>query len=184
MSSILVTGGLGVVGGHLVRILRERGHELGGVRLDSGDLAELSVAARQLLDASGFPKAEIVASNDLDEHAIEELKRRGAAISVWGVGTRLATAHDDPALGGVFKLGAVRDGAGVVGAAGDSEPAQALLGKTVGVIGGAMYSQYRAVKTGQCVRLLLAFTLFGLVVILPLQFFQVESRAGRGRFNF
>ena len=92
--------------------LRERGHELAGVRLDSGDLAELSVAARQLLDASGFPKAEIVASNDLDEHAIEELKRRGAAISVWGVGTRLATAHDDPALGGVFKLGALRDEAG------------------------------------------------------------------------
>jgi nicotinate phosphoribosyltransferase len=92
--------------------LRERGHELAGARLDSGDLAELSVAARQLLDASGFPKAEIVASNDLDEHAIEELKRRGAAISVWGVGTRLATAHDDPALGGVFKLGALRDGAG------------------------------------------------------------------------
>ncbi len=89
--------------------LRERGHELAGVRLDSGDLAELSVAARQLLDASGFPKAEIVASNDLDEYSIEELKRRGAAISVWGVGTRLATAHGDPALGGVFKLGALRD---------------------------------------------------------------------------
>ncbi len=92
--------------------LRERGHELAGIRLDSGDLAELSVAARELLDASGFPKAEIVASNDLDEHAIEELKRRGAAISVWGVGTRLATAHGDPALGGVFKLGALRDGQG------------------------------------------------------------------------
>ncbi len=92
--------------------LRERGHELAGVRLDSGDLAELSVAARQLLDASGFPKAEIVASNDLDEHAIEALKRRGAAVSVWGVGTRLATAHDDPALGGVFKLAAMRDAEG------------------------------------------------------------------------
>ncbi len=89
--------------------LRERGHELAGVRLDSGDLAELSVAARKLLDASGFPKAEIIASSDLDEHSIEELKRRGAAISVWGVGTRLATAHGDPALGGVFKLGALRD---------------------------------------------------------------------------
>ena len=92
--------------------LRERGYELAGVRLDSGDLAELSVAARQLLDASGFPKAEIVASNDLDEHAIEQLRQRGAAISVWGVGTRLATAHGDPALGGVFKLGAFRDATG------------------------------------------------------------------------
>jgi nicotinate phosphoribosyltransferase len=89
--------------------LREKGNELAGVRLDSGDLADLSIAARSLLDESGFPDASIVASNDLDEHAIEELKRRGAAIGIWGVGTRLATAHDEPALGGVYKLGAIRD---------------------------------------------------------------------------
>lgn len=89
--------------------LREKGNELAGVRLDSGDLADLSIAARSVLDASGFPDASIVASGDLDEHAIEELKRRGAAIGVWGVGTRLATAHDEPALGGVYKLGALCD---------------------------------------------------------------------------
>jgi nicotinate phosphoribosyltransferase len=90
------------------RWLRAHGHELLGIRLDSGDLAWFSVEARRLLDAAGFPDAKILASNDLDEHVIESLKRQGATIGVWGVGTRLATAHDDPALGGVYKLGAVR----------------------------------------------------------------------------
>ncbi len=94
------------------RRLRERGHELVGVRLDSGDLAELSIAARKILDAGGFPDAAVVASNDLDEHLIADLKRRGATISVWGVGTRLATAYDQPALGGVYKLSAVRPAGG------------------------------------------------------------------------
>jgi len=88
--------------------LRERGHELAGIRLDSGDLIALSKAAREKLDAAGFPNAAIVASNDLDEWAITELKQAGAAISVWGVGTRLATAHDQCALGGVYKLSALR----------------------------------------------------------------------------
>ena len=88
--------------------LREQGHELNGIRLDSGDLAGLSVAARQLLDEAGFPNATIVASNDLDEHLIEDLRRQGARISLWGVGTRLVTAYDQPALGGVYKLGAIR----------------------------------------------------------------------------
>ena len=88
--------------------LRSQGHELIGVRLDSGDLAQLSVEARRILDEGGFPKAAILASNDLDEHIIESLKEQGAAINVWGVGTRLVTAYDDPALGGVFKLSAIR----------------------------------------------------------------------------
>jgi nicotinate phosphoribosyltransferase len=79
-----------------------------GVRLDSGDLAALSLEARRLLDEAGFQDARIYASNDLDEHVIESLKAQGAAIAVWGVGTRLVTAHDDPALGGVYKLSAVR----------------------------------------------------------------------------
>ena len=92
------------------RRLRERGHALLGVRLDSGDLAELSVRARQILDEGGFPEAAILASNDLDEHVIASLKEQGAAITVWGVGTRLVTAYDQPALGGVYKLSAVRDG--------------------------------------------------------------------------
>ena len=81
---------------------------MAGIRLDSGDLAYLSIEARKLLDAAGFPKAAIVASNDLDEHLIESLKAQHARIGVWGVGTRLATAYDQPALGGVYKLTAIR----------------------------------------------------------------------------
>jgi nicotinate phosphoribosyltransferase len=88
--------------------LRERGHELIGVRLDSGDLAYLSIQARRLLDEAGFPDAVIAASNDLDENVIVSLKEQGARVNVWGVGTRLVTAYDQPALGGVYKLAAVR----------------------------------------------------------------------------
>ena len=88
--------------------LREHGHRLVGVRLDSGDLAHLSILAREKLDAAGFEDALIVASNDLDEHVIASLKEQGSQIGVWGVGTRLATAHDQPALGGVYKLAAIR----------------------------------------------------------------------------
>jgi nicotinate phosphoribosyltransferase len=90
------------------RRLRERGHEMAGIRLDSGDLAYLSVEARRKLDAGGFKDAIIVASNDLDEHLIASLRGQGAAIDAWGVGTRLVTGHDQPALGGVYKLSAVR----------------------------------------------------------------------------
>ncbi|MCA9169394.1 MAG: nicotinate phosphoribosyltransferase [Planctomycetales bacterium] len=92
--------------------LRELGHEMVGIRLDSGDLAYLSIEARKLLDAHGFPQAAIVASNDLDEQIIESLKSQGAQISVWGVGTKLATAYDQPALGGVYKLGALKNDQG------------------------------------------------------------------------
>lgn len=88
--------------------LRSEGHEMVGIRLDSGDLTELSIEARRILDTGGFPKAAIVASNDLDEYRITELKERGATITVWGVGTRLATAHDDPSLTGVYKLAAIK----------------------------------------------------------------------------
>jgi nicotinate phosphoribosyltransferase len=91
------------------RKLRETGHEMIGVRLDSGDLAYLSVEARKILDEAGFANAAIIASNDLDEHIMESLRTQGAQIAVWGVGTRLATAYDQPALGGVYKLGALRD---------------------------------------------------------------------------
>jgi len=92
--------------------LRARGHELVGVRLDSGDLATLSIAARKMLDDAGFPNAVIAASNELDEHSITALKEAGAKINVWGVGTRLITAFDQPALGGVYKLTAIRDAGG------------------------------------------------------------------------
>lgn len=94
------------------RRLRAEGHAMAGIRLDSGDLAYLSVEARRMLDDAGFSDARIVASNDLDEHLIASLKSQGAAIAVWGVGTRLVTGHDQPALGGVYKLGAMKDDAG------------------------------------------------------------------------
>ncbi len=95
------------------RELRARGHDLVGIRLDSGDLAHLSIEARKLLDAAGFPGAKIVASNDLDEHLIGTILEQGARIDMWGVGTKLVTAYDQPALGGVYKLGASRDENGV-----------------------------------------------------------------------
>ena len=88
--------------------LRAKGHRLLGVRLDSGDLAHLSIEARRMLDAAGFADAKVVASNDLDEHVIGSLLEQGAKIDVYGVGTRLVTAYDQPALGGVYKLGATR----------------------------------------------------------------------------
>ena len=89
--------------------LRKKGYELNGIRLDSGDLAYLSIEARKILDAGGFNDAIICASNDLDEHIISSLKQQGARINLWGVGTRLATGHDQGALGGVYKLVALRD---------------------------------------------------------------------------
>ena len=93
--------------------LRAKGHELAGIRLDSGDLAFLSAEARKLLDDAGFQNARVVASNDLDENLIASLHEQGARIDVWGVGTKLVTAYDQPALGGVYKLGAARDASGV-----------------------------------------------------------------------
>ncbi len=94
------------------RELRAAGHELLGVRLDSGDLAHLSIEARRLLDEAGFPDAKISASNDLDEQLIASLHEQGARIDVFGVGTRLVTGFDQPALGGVYKLGASLDDTG------------------------------------------------------------------------
>ncbi|MTB49675.1 nicotinate phosphoribosyltransferase [Lewinella sp. W8] len=92
--------------------LRERGHHMLGIRLDSGDMARLSIDARRLLDEAGFPEVKIVASDSLDEYAIAKLKAQGARIDIWGIGTRLVTAHDQPALGGVYKLAAVENEAG------------------------------------------------------------------------
>ncbi len=91
------------------RRLRRNGSRLLGIRLDSGDLAYLSIEARKILDEAGFEDAVIVGSNDLDEHLIASLKQQKAAINVWGVGTRLVTAYDQPALGGVYKLSALRN---------------------------------------------------------------------------
>jgi nicotinate phosphoribosyltransferase len=88
--------------------LREQGHKMIGIRLDSGDLAYLSIEARNILDEAGFPDAVVMASNELDEHIISSLKEQDAAIDVWGVGTKLVTAFEEPALGGVYKLSALR----------------------------------------------------------------------------
>jgi nicotinate phosphoribosyltransferase len=88
--------------------LRNQGHEMIGVRLDSGDGAELSIKAREMLDKAGFPNAKIVGSGNLDEYTITDLKQRGAKIDVWGVGTKLSTGQPDGALGGIYKLGAIR----------------------------------------------------------------------------
>lgn len=90
--------------------MQARGEKLLGIRLDSGDLAYLSIEARRMLDEAGLTDTQIVASNNLDETIIESLKDQGAKISIWGVGTKLATAYDQPALGGVYKLGAIKDG--------------------------------------------------------------------------
>jgi nicotinate phosphoribosyltransferase len=91
--------------------LRKLGFDLQGIRLDSGDLAYLSLEARKKLDAAGFEKTKIVASNDLDENIILSLKtQQDARIDIWGVGTKLTTAFDQPALGGVYKLTALKEG--------------------------------------------------------------------------
>ncbi|MGD2270380.1 MAG: nicotinate phosphoribosyltransferase [Desulfobacterales bacterium] len=87
--------------------LRKKGHELQGIRLDSGDLSYLSKQARSMLDAANLPNAAIVASSDLDEWLVQSLKRQGAKIDIWGVGTRLLTSFSCPALGGVYKLTAL-----------------------------------------------------------------------------
>lgn len=92
--------------------LRAVGRELSGIRLDSGDLAFLSIEARKLLDAAGFESTRIVASNDLDENIIVSLKAQGARIDTWGVGTKLATCYDQPALGAVYKLTAIKEADG------------------------------------------------------------------------
>ena len=92
----------------VARQLRKQGHEMIGVRLDSGDRVALSIEARRVLDKAGFPNAKIVCSGDLDEHVIADMKRHGAKIDMWGVGTKLTTGQPDAALGGIYKLGAVR----------------------------------------------------------------------------
>ena len=86
--------------------LRAAGHEPMGIRLDSGDLAYLTRQARKMLDEAGYPNARICASGDLDEVLIRDLKTQGACINTWGVGTKMITSEDCPALGGVYKLSA------------------------------------------------------------------------------
>ncbi len=93
---------------NVARKMRARGVEMVGVRLDSGDLAHLSIQIRSMLDEGGFPEAKIMASNELDETIIRDLKQQGALVNVWGIGTNLVTGKDQPALDGVYKLSAIR----------------------------------------------------------------------------
>lgn len=89
-----------------IKVAREFGDKINfqGVRIDSGDMAYLSKKVRIMLDEAGFTNAKIYASNDLDENTILNLKIQGAKIDVWGIGTKLITAYDQPALGAVYKM--------------------------------------------------------------------------------
>ncbi|SEF44261.1 nicotinate phosphoribosyltransferase [Paenibacillus sp. UNC499MF] len=89
--------------------MEEQGKRMQAIRLDSGDLAYLSIQARKMLDEAGLEYVKIVASNDLDENTILNLKAQGARIDTWGVGTQLITAADQPSLGGVYKLVAIEE---------------------------------------------------------------------------
>jgi nicotinate phosphoribosyltransferase len=88
--------------------LEATGHRARGVRIDSGDLAYLAKACRHALDGAGLSYMKVFASSDIDEYIIQDLKAQNAPIDIYGVGTRLATAFGEPALGGVYKLVAVR----------------------------------------------------------------------------
>jgi nicotinate phosphoribosyltransferase len=90
----------------VARELRATGHELVGIRIDSGDLAWLSREARRMLDDAGFPKVRIVVSNELDETIIETIREEGGRVDIYGVGTKLAVCMGEGggALGGVYKL--------------------------------------------------------------------------------
>jgi len=95
---------------HAVEACRNMGVRMKGIRLDSGDLAYLSRIARHILDEAGFGDALVAASNDLDEDTVASLRRQGAKIDIWGIGTNLSTSKAQPALGAVYKLGAIFDG--------------------------------------------------------------------------
>lgn len=99
-----------------IKVANEMGDRINflGIRLDSGDMAYLSKKARKMLDEAGYPDAKIYASNDLDESTILSLQAQGAKIDVWGVGTKLITGYDQPALGAVYKLVAIEDEDGMV----------------------------------------------------------------------
>jgi nicotinate phosphoribosyltransferase len=99
-----------------IRVAQEFGDQINfqGVRIDSGDMAYISKRVREMLDEAGFPDAKIYASNDLDEKTIMNLKMQKAKIDVWGVGTKLITAYDQPALGAVYKLVSFEDDHGTM----------------------------------------------------------------------
>lgn len=97
-----------------IRVAKELGDKINfvGIRLDSGDIAFLSKAARKMLDDAGFPNAKIVVSNDLDEYTMLNLKAQDAKVDMWGIGTKIITAYDQPALGAVYKIVSIENEAG------------------------------------------------------------------------
>ncbi len=97
-----------------IKVAREMGDKINfeGVRIDSGDMAYISKRVRKQLDEAGFPNAKIYASNDLDEKTVLNLKMQDAKIDVWGIGTKVITAFDQPALGAVYKLVSIEDSKG------------------------------------------------------------------------
>jgi nicotinate phosphoribosyltransferase len=97
-----------------IQVAKELGDKINfiGVRLDSGDISFLSKEARRMLDEAGFPEAIIIVSNDLDEYTILNLKAQGARVDVWGIGTKLITAYDQPALGAVYKIVSIENDVG------------------------------------------------------------------------
>ena len=99
-----------------IQVAKELGDKINfiGIRLDSGDIAFLSKEARRMLDEAGFPNAKVVVSNDLDEYTILNLKAQGARVDMWGIGTKLITAYDQPALGAVYKMVAIENENGVM----------------------------------------------------------------------
>ncbi|MFZ8763486.1 nicotinate phosphoribosyltransferase [Enterococcus diestrammenae] len=99
-----------------IKVAKEMGDKINflGVRIDSGDMAYISKRVREQLDEAGFTDAKVYASNDLDENTILSLKMQKAKIDVWGVGTKLITAYDQPALGAVYKLVSIENDEGVM----------------------------------------------------------------------
>lgn len=97
-----------------IKVANEFGDRINflGIRIDSGDMAFLSKEARKRLDEAGYENAKIFASSDLDEYTILHLKSQGAKIDSWGIGTKLITAFDQPALGAVYKIVAIENEAG------------------------------------------------------------------------
>jgi nicotinate phosphoribosyltransferase len=127
------------------KILRAKGKEMLGIRIDSGDLAYYSNIAREMLDNAGFPNAKIVASNDLDEQIITSLKIQEASIDIWGVGTKLVTAYDQPALGAVYKLSAIKN------TDGDWEPKVKVSQQSIKINIPGEHNAIRFIRNGKAV---------------------------------
>ncbi len=95
-------------------VLKPKGCRPVGIRLDSGDITYLSLKAREMLDAAGYPDCKIVASNSLDEYLIRDMLMQGAKVDLYGVGERLITSKSSAVFDGVYKLVAVENESGEI----------------------------------------------------------------------